>query len=502
MTDPTNNSSHHPYKKHRKHNGVRRHKFSMVVSLVSLNNTFEKKTLVLPFAPEVLHLGRQLNANTQPAPDNGYFDSRVLSRTHAEIWADPDTGHVWIRDANSSNGTFVNGKRLDYNYHLKENDIVDFGIDINSENNATYHPKISARVDSISFLSLQHTSGPSLGSSTSNGIANGSSGFSNGSITNKRKDQVMSFDPDQLEAALFGDPNSTLDQLAFVHAQKTDSSIFMNTPMTARATLELVVQSLVTEINTSRVETAKLTSVKQLLADIGSKQESERAIRHKLPSISILASQVKTLAQNLQAAQEQVELKNKEIKRLERTIVALNIDKAEAPSRNSNSKTSNHNNSNSNNKNNNNGNNNNNNNNNNQENGNSSSSNDDIPNSTMAMLASTNNHKVNGSLKLHGHKKCRPSLELAAEEMTVIDNIAYNVSSPPPLNSVTDHSPIVAMHTPNSAVAKGARPCAEEERDRYQQRALLAETKLAVLFPLNLILGMSLGMIAYNKFIK
>ncbi|KAF5112507.1 hypothetical protein DV113_004635 [Geotrichum candidum] len=374
MTDPTNNSSHHPYKKHRKHNGVRRHKFSMVVSLVSLNNTFEKKTLVLPFAPEVLHLGRQLNANTQPAPDNGYFDSRVLSRTHAEIWADPDTGHVWIRDANSSNGTFVNGKRLDYNYHLKENDIVDFGIDINSENNATYHPKISARVDSISFLSLQHTSGPSLGSSTSNGIANGSSGFSNGSITNKRKDQVMSFDPDQLEAALFGDPNSTLDQLAFVHAQKTDSSIFMNTPMTARATLELVVQSLVTEINTSRVETAKLTSVKQLLADIGSKQESERAIRHKLPSISILASQVKTLAQNLQAAQEQVELKNKEIKRLEHTIVALNIDKAEAPSRN--------------------------------------------------------------------------------------------------------------------------------KRDRYQQRALLAETKLAVLFPLNLILGMSLGMIAYNKFIK
>lgn len=487
MTDPTN-THHHHYKKHKKQNGVRRHKFSMVVTLVSLNNTFEKKELVLPFAPDVLHLGRQLNSNTQPAPDNGYFDSRVLSRTHAEIWADSDTGNVWIRDANSSNGTFVNGKRLDYNYQLKKNDVVDFGIDINSENNATYHPKISARVENISYLPLQHVPVPPLGSannsttngSSSNSNSNNSSrssisnGFSNGQTIAKRKDHIINLGPEQLEAALFGDPNSTLDQLAFVHAQKTGSSAFMNTAMTAGTTVDLVVQSLVTEINTARVETAKLASVKQLLVDIGTKQDTERAIRHKLPSVSILATQVKNLTQHLEAVQEQLELKEKEIKRLERTIVALNIDKAEAASRNNSinkiNKTQN-------------------------------KDDEDFSNGSVSVVASRNNHKSkpNGSIKQHGCKKSQSGLELAAEESTVINDLAYNVSTPPPLNSITDHSPVVSTYHQEATILRDR---AEQERENYKQRALLAETKLSVLFPLNLILGMSLGMVIYNKFIK
>lgn len=33
-------------------------------------------------------IGRQTNAKTVPGERNGYFDSKVLSRTHAEVWSE------------------------------------------------------------------------------------------------------------------------------------------------------------------------------------------------------------------------------------------------------------------------------------------------------------------------------------------------------------------------------------------------------------------------------
>lgn len=55
-------------------------------------------------------IGRQTNAKTVPNNTNGYFDSKVLSRMHAEVWA--EDGKVFIKDVKSSNGTFINGNRL------------------------------------------------------------------------------------------------------------------------------------------------------------------------------------------------------------------------------------------------------------------------------------------------------------------------------------------------------------------------------------------------------
>src|SRR6185437_761084 len=82
-----------------------------ILALTPMNATFEKKQINVPFFPDVLRIGRQTNAKTVPTPVNGYFDSKVLSRQHAEIWAERN-GKVWIRDVKSSNGTFVNGQRL------------------------------------------------------------------------------------------------------------------------------------------------------------------------------------------------------------------------------------------------------------------------------------------------------------------------------------------------------------------------------------------------------
>jgi FHA domain len=128
-----------------------------VLYLLPMNGTFERKTISVPFFPDVLRIGRQTNAKTLPTPLNGYFDSKVLSRQHAEIWADRN-GKIWIRDVKSSNGTFVNGQRLSAEnrdsepHELREGDILELGIDIVSEDQKTVvHHKVAARVELAGF---------------------------------------------------------------------------------------------------------------------------------------------------------------------------------------------------------------------------------------------------------------------------------------------------------------------------------------------------------------
>ncbi|KAL2868580.1 putative cytoplasm to vacuole targeting Vps64 [Aspergillus lucknowensis] len=124
-----------------------------ILTLIPINGTFEKKQITVPFYPETLRIGRQTNAKTVPTPKNGFFDSKVLSRQHAEIWADR-SGKIWIRDVKSSNGTFLNGQRLSPEnresdpHEIRENDTLELGIDIVSEDQKTIvHHKVSAKVE-------------------------------------------------------------------------------------------------------------------------------------------------------------------------------------------------------------------------------------------------------------------------------------------------------------------------------------------------------------------
>jgi hypothetical protein len=129
-----------------------------VLYLLSLNGSFERKTISVPYFPETLRIGRQTNAKTVPTPVNGYFDSKVLSRQHAEIWADAN-GKIWIRDVKSSNGTFVNGTRLSPEnresepHELQTQDHLELGIDIVSEDQKTVvHHKVAAKVEHAGFV--------------------------------------------------------------------------------------------------------------------------------------------------------------------------------------------------------------------------------------------------------------------------------------------------------------------------------------------------------------
>jgi len=129
-----------------------------VLYLLSMNGTFERKTITVPYEPDSLRIGRQTNAKTLPTPTNGFFDSKVLSRQHAEIYADRN-GQIWIRDVKSSNGTFINGARLSPENRdsdpkpLNTQDHLELGIDIVSEDQKTVvHHKVAAKVEHAGFL--------------------------------------------------------------------------------------------------------------------------------------------------------------------------------------------------------------------------------------------------------------------------------------------------------------------------------------------------------------
>jgi hypothetical protein len=55
--------------------------------LYPLNDSFIPKHIHLPQGQRI-KIGRQTNAKTAPGERNGFFDSKVLSRQHAEVWED------------------------------------------------------------------------------------------------------------------------------------------------------------------------------------------------------------------------------------------------------------------------------------------------------------------------------------------------------------------------------------------------------------------------------
>lgn len=121
--------------------------------LQPLNDTFAPKQICLapPGPQNKIKIGRQTNNKTIPQPNNGYFDSKVLSRMHAEVWS--QDGKVYIKDVKSSNGTFINGARLSPEgqesdtFELHTDDVVEFGIDIVGEDNKSIiHHKVACRV--------------------------------------------------------------------------------------------------------------------------------------------------------------------------------------------------------------------------------------------------------------------------------------------------------------------------------------------------------------------
>jgi pSer/pThr/pTyr-binding forkhead associated (FHA) protein len=73
----------------------------------------ERRVVLVPQQPQPpVRVGRVINPAKGPAKfDNLLFDTKVLSRNHAEVYGDAQ-GRVFIRDLGSSNGTYINSFRL------------------------------------------------------------------------------------------------------------------------------------------------------------------------------------------------------------------------------------------------------------------------------------------------------------------------------------------------------------------------------------------------------
>ncbi|KAG5370142.1 hypothetical protein CJU90_1483 [Yarrowia sp. C11] len=280
-----------------------RTQYCVVIVLSSRNNTFDRKSLVLPFYPEVLKLGRQTSAKTLPSPDNGYFDSRVLSRQHAEIWADKLTRKVWMKDAKSSNGTYINGERLSQDgresepHELKRNDLLELGIDIaNTDGSALLHRKISAVVERISVMSLQsgdssltqvNVLGNGSGVVAQNNAGSNSQQLTQNQTLTSQSQQTLVGPPtrvrpkkaEALDVALFGDVDTSLEDLALGHSRNSVGGLFMKSGISSSSNIETAVKTLAEQIHSTRVETAKLESVRKMLSQIQSQQKKHKSLK-------------------------------------------------------------------------------------------------------------------------------------------------------------------------------------------------------------------------------
>lgn len=137
-------------------------KDAVVVKLECSTDPQHSKTLRLTPTDPVLKIGRQVSPQVPPSPTNGVFDSKVLSRQHAELFLSKTATsmvgfQVLIRDVGSSNGTFVNGQRLspesqasDY-LALKNADSLEFGVDImDEEGKKVIYKKVALRIGIVS----------------------------------------------------------------------------------------------------------------------------------------------------------------------------------------------------------------------------------------------------------------------------------------------------------------------------------------------------------------
>ncbi|VDO03805.1 unnamed protein product [Rodentolepis nana] len=103
----------------------------MILTCQHDSHYFEERTIVVT---DIIKVGRAV-ARSKAAPNNAIFDCKVLSRNHAVIWYSNE--EFWLRDTNSSNGTFVNNTRVtkrDDSDHcdrqIFSGDVIRFGVDV------------------------------------------------------------------------------------------------------------------------------------------------------------------------------------------------------------------------------------------------------------------------------------------------------------------------------------------------------------------------------------
>ncbi|KAL9122486.1 MAG: hypothetical protein Q9187_000961 [Circinaria calcarea] len=109
----------------------------VVITLTPLDGT-SKRTLILNPAKRHVEIGRASKTASKglvARKDNAWFDSPIMSRTHAEILLvlDPERA-IFLQDLGSTHGTFAETRRLDTGerYPFVNGDVITFGQKVTS----------------------------------------------------------------------------------------------------------------------------------------------------------------------------------------------------------------------------------------------------------------------------------------------------------------------------------------------------------------------------------
>ncbi|CAG8910063.1 unnamed protein product [Penicillium egyptiacum] len=108
----------------------------VTVTLVPLfDDTHPLRTLTITDNDKTVAIGRASKREARkrnPAAENAWFESRVMSRDHAFLNIPSDQNMVFIADCGSTHGTFLNDSKLvtDVNTPLYSGDIIRFGVDV------------------------------------------------------------------------------------------------------------------------------------------------------------------------------------------------------------------------------------------------------------------------------------------------------------------------------------------------------------------------------------
>lgn len=316
------------------------------VTLTSLNETFAQKHLSVPYYPDTRKLGRPTGAKIKPDVSNGFFDSRVLSRNHAAMYIDVNTGKLMLKDLGSSNGTFVNDKKLDTEpVEIKVGDNVCFGFNIQVGIN---HKQINAKVENINImndiLKPNANGGIHLNKNIDSveykhyqyiqDLYNKVKESSTGSAPANSQANKMKSNPANFETALFSDVNPDIEDNLLGLYTKANNGIFKNSGTSSTSKLEHSINILVNCLTKIKQQNNSLTSLEEFLESYKSKLNdlNESYLKHqydtKLSETLELIDQEKSCNDKLRGELKMAKDDNyKKTKKLEEKIFKLKDDK-------------------------------------------------------------------------------------------------------------------------------------------------------------------------------
>ena len=238
---------------------------------------------------------------------------------------DAETGKIYIRDLKSSNGTFVNGNRIDQtNVELHVGDTIDLGTDIDTK---MEHRKISAIVEDISIIplvngykdtnttnvetktvatNLPKTIDHTIHNQQQPTLSNKSIGDNNFNLPPESAVSTVTAQRAAFEAAMFGNVlHSDLDDNILGVQTEILSGIFVNNSAGTSPNLLNTIKTLSTELALEKQETQKLTAMQNFLVNYTSKLDEIKKVMDQ-NNVKYLAKLQESLRQSLSETHNRV----------------------------------------------------------------------------------------------------------------------------------------------------------------------------------------------------